>query len=398
MLGHVRGGCLAATYLLWSWPGCAGTNLRCMAMGWLCVLVSLCCMGLSTPRPSDTILPAWRLAETLQETDPLAHLVQKLWRLQAAGAKDAADVLVDLAMEHNTSPKMLRRLCRKQGFDAGLNGAWQTKRELGRTACTALHMAWPEAGAAYLQAATEPELQRLRADLLWEAGCVDQAQQLQTAQIAAEQTFARSNLRMSRAQRGCTAARVAFDDPVQQGFVAWTQALQEMDWGRLGDRVFQPIDVPGHVTMVWDAQLRQMVTATVSAFGGQFGLTLPLPEHQVLPAALKLMMRAETLPRIEIQMSHGHTQIFDCVTQIPASFGVLQTPVSHWPLPRTLCQLQQWTKVILPVRYATADTRIERITLHGTFRLGAFETVPQRQAPVEPTPEDGEIQHKQDVL
>lgn len=401
MFGHLRGVLLAAGYLIWARPKSELCQRQRVSVGWLCLLSGLWSLNQAPDVLPATVLPAWRIASALDPSACDEKLFAQLWRLQAAGAKDTSDVLVALAMRHNTSPQVLRRLCRKQGFDAGLQPEWAKKRQLGRTACLALQTPWPEEAAAKLEDATEPELQRLRADLLWEAGDVEQAQQLQTRQVAAGLTFADQDLYMQQAQRHCVTTQHGLESAKNtpaEGFVAWTQVLRDMDWGRLADRVFQTADVPGHITMVWDPDLRQMVTATVSAFGSQFGVRLPIPEHQALPAALKLMMRAETLPRIEIHMSHGHTQIFDCQTQVPASFGALRTPVSYWPLPRSLCQQQQWTKVVLPVRYATENTQIDRITLYGTFRLGLIEAVAQRKAPIAVTPEDGEVQHKQDVL
>lgn len=335
-------------------------------------------------------IPAWqsasrRLLNSRRCDAPAAR--QELVSLRMAGFRDAGYVWAAAAVEENGTPQLLRRFCPRRGRDGVASEICTQEVAKGGAACRAALHKWPEQGARQFLVAglsPSPSLQRLRGDLLMEAGAVAEALDAYAEAAQMGDTFARRDAVRELIERGREAearelghgvadpqVRTWLDGRYAGAVAAWNQGMAFATLEpprRVGVRTRA---TPGAFLPVFSRSLGRHVATTLTRYASGFAVEVPPPPGSRHPLALRLEVQRRRYLRVDIK-SDGRWQAFLCGDDPFRSRVSRQMPVSTLPAPA--CG-GDWGVA----RVALPNTPVEALTLWGDFSLASLQVVPAEE-------------------
>jgi hypothetical protein len=346
----------------------------------LAALVVLATRNALAPAPIG--LPAWQRAVSTLEaaSDPWARQsLLALDDLETSGSADAADALVALSLDANADPLLLRRLCPRRGRH-DLDGPWRARIELGKRLCDAVR-GWPEDGSRALASVGGPEVTRLRADLLMEAGLVPPALALYARASRRGDRFADRDAVLALLDRGrlSEAHTLGFlHDPSVALWLGAAQATPELweAWNKLldfdslepaGRRGLIVVDGVGELPGVYDREIGRRVVVTRTRFGTRFGVALPPTPAGAVPRVLEVWLEPQGAAVVEVHGANGTSASVECMTA-----AVAQATYGN-AIPPGLCS-DGWHQVRLDL--SSVQAPLTSIIVRGELRLARVRAEP----------------------
>jgi hypothetical protein len=373
--------CGSAVFLLGRRVATARPRFVCaLVIAWS---VLACVRQLLWLQPDAAKLPAWR--EAARDLGPPVGLrpraaLAQLERLRMVGVRDAAMAWVGVALAENAAAEDIAPFCFEGAWDGTLPNGWESWVALGETACTALRH-WPsEAGAALLASSKDPILQRLRGDLLMNAGDVRGGIDAYAAATLAGDDVARHDAAMALLLRNLRDEAVAKAPPddtfvmsqlhrdrVEQNM--WRAYNHELDFITLSSPSRAGIVTsrgPGTLLSMVEPTRARRVLAAVPKDPARFSVELPLPPGAVVPWELSLRVQMRRLFQVELTNNANETLVYSCNAEA-------DNPLSK-SLGPGVCS-GEWTDVSLEPADALSGT-LTRLALTGEFAVAYVSARP----------------------
>jgi len=367
---------------------------RRLAVGTVAVAVAAAALSLARPAAGrDAQLPGWRPAlaalRAMRDCRAPAAVVA-LERLRVGGYRDAALALAGVALLDNADPSTLRGLCPRRGTARGVAEACGELVELGYASCAAVSEP-DEVGARALADSSHAALQRLRGDLLFEAGELEPGIDAYSRAVVLGDELGGADVVRGLLDRGlgARAASLAATLPMHPRIalwlggpgdarVAWNESLR-FDTLEPPSRVGVVLSAaPGELTAVFDHTLARWTLSVTSRYLDSFVMTMPLPPGGGVPQHLSMRLKDRTGVTLEFVNTRGESLTYACAP----SFD--RPTQKQRPLPAAVCD-GLWGEADLHPGAELAGP-LARWTLAGEFSLAEVALAPAAGAAAKGAP------------